>query len=500
MSRSAWFAVIGIALAYLLTIGPRGLNEPDEGRYAEISREMVASGDWIIPCLNGIEHFQKPPLIYWASAASITIFGPRDWAARLPSALAALWLIAATAWLGRELKDRETGWLAGIIVASTFGVFLLGHLLTPDMLMGACITVALAAMARFYRTKHKFFGYLVFLAAGLAFMTKGPMGFVVPAAAGIGMTIAVRRNGGRLGLPWVTGSVLALAIGLAWFFVVIARYPELKEYFLVDELVQRFTSKYHGRWRPFWFFLVILPLFMLPWSALTLGMWRRTWQRLRSKERLSPELALLFATVAIPFIVLSVSGSKLPTYVLPLAGPLAVAIAWHLRTTTDFKPSTLRHVAIGALVFAFVAMLVADQFQPYLGRQASVKSLASIARARPDFDRAELFASNVRADGWEFYLGRLVHAIKDEDDIILPLRPEQKERMHDDTSALEKVMRAKPLAYGILRQGTYKKSFEPNGWRILGQSGDFLLVETPGHPMPVLPDPRRVSGSPINPK
>ncbi|MDO9540806.1 MAG: glycosyltransferase family 39 protein [Kiritimatiellia bacterium] len=480
MSRSAWLAVIGISFAYLITIGSRGLNEPDEGRYAEIGREMAVSGDWLIPRLNGIEHFQKPPLIYWATAASIKIFGPHDWAVRLPSALAALLLIAATAWLGRELKDRDTGWLAGMIAASTFGVYLLGHLLTPDMLMAMCITVALAAMARFYRTKHKFFGYLVFLAAGLAFMTKGPMGFVVPAAAGIGMTIAVRRSGGRLGLPWVTGCVLALALGLAWFFAVVASYPELKEYFLVDEFIQRVVSKKHGRWRPFWYFLVILPLFMMPWTALALGLWRRTWRRLWSKDRLLPELALLFAAVAIPFIVLSASGSKLPTYILPLAGPLAVAIAWHIRTTTAFKPSTVRRVAIGALGFAFVAMLAADRFQPYLGRQASVKSLASIARTRPDFDRAKLFACDVRADGWEFYLGRLVHATEDKSNIIVPLRPEQKKRMHDGASALEEFMRAKPLAYGILRQGTYKKFFEPNGWRIFGRSGDFLLVGSPG--------------------
>lgn len=479
MTRATWLAVLGIAMAYLLTIGSRGLNEPDEGRYAEIGREMAASGDWLVPRLNGIEHFQKPPLIYWATAASIKVFGPYDWAARLPSVLAALGLIAATIWLGRELKDHQTGLLAGVIAASTLGVYLIGHLLTPDMLMAMWIAVALAAMARFHRTGASGHGYLVFLAAGLAFLTKGPMGFVVPAAAGIGLTIAVRKQGGRLGLPWVTGGILALAIGLSWFFAVAARFPELQGYFLGDELVKRFASKSHGRSRPFWFFLVILPLFMLPWSAMAIGLAKRTWHMLRARRRLSPPQAFLLAAVAIPFVVLSASGSKLPTYVLPLAAPLAVAIAWHLCGSGAFTPATIRRVAVGSLGICVLAAMLANLAQPYLGRQASVKPLAAIARARPGFDNAALFACNVRAKGWEFYLGRVVHANEAESDIVLPLRPEQQERMHDGTSALEKAMRAKPLAMGILRQETYRKSFAPNGWRILGKAGDFLLVESP---------------------
>jgi len=479
MTRATWLAVLGIALAYLLMIGSRGLNEPDEGRYAEIGREMAASGDWLVPHLNGIQHFQKPPLLYWTTAVSLKIFGPYDWAARLPSALAALGLIAATAWLGRELYDQPTGLLAGLIASSTLGVYVIGHLLTPDMLMAMWITLALAAMARFHRTRAIGYGYLVFLAAGLAFMTKGPMGFVVPAAAGIGLTIAVRKAGGRLGLPWATGGVLALGIGLSWFLAVAAKFPELQGYFLGDELVKRFASKNHGRSQPFWFFMVILPLFMLPWSALAFGLCRRTWHKLRARQRLSPPQAFLLAAVAIPFLVLSASGSKLMTYVMPLAGPLAVAMAWHLRGSGAFTPQTVRRVAVGSLCLAVLAAMLASLAQSYLGRQASVKELAAIARARPDFDLAALFACNVRAKGWEFYLGRLVHANEAESDIVLPLRPDQQERMHNDTSALEKTMRAKPLAYGILRQGTYRKSFELNGWRVLGKAGDFLLVGSP---------------------
>ena len=480
MTRSTWLVVLAISLAYVLTIGTRGLNEPDEGRYAEIGREMAASGDWLVPRLNGIEHFQKPPLIYWATAASIRVFGPYDWAARLPATLAALALIAATVWLGRELYDHRSGKLAGLIAASTLGVYLIGHLLTPDMLMAMWITVALAALARFHRTRALGYGYLVFAAAGLAFMTKGPMGFVVPAAAGIGLTIAVRKSGGRLGLPWVTGGILAFAIGLSWFLAVAAKFPELQGYFLGDELVKRFASKSHGRSRPFWFFLIILPLFMLPWSALAIGLVRRTWRTLRARQRLSPPQAFLFAAVAIPFLVLSSSGSKLPTYVLPLAGPLAVAIARHLLTSPGYSPARVRKLAIGSLCLCLLAAMSAGFAQPYLGRQASVKELAAIARARPDFDRAELFACNVRAKGWEFYLGRLVHASQAESDIVLPLRPDQQERMHKGTRALEQAMRDKPVAYGIMRTETHAKSFQPNGWQLLGTAGDFVLVGSPG--------------------
>ncbi|MDB6168210.1 MAG: glycosyl transferase family 39, partial [Verrucomicrobia bacterium] len=139
---SWWLPLLAVVVLFTL-LGSRGLNEPDEGRYAEIGREMAVSGDWLVPHLNGFEHFQKPPLLYWLTALSMRLLGPNEWAARLPPAFAALGTVLLTAWIGTTLFGRREGYLAGLILLSSGGFFILARLLTPDMLMTFWITAAL---------------------------------------------------------------------------------------------------------------------------------------------------------------------------------------------------------------------------------------------------------------------------------------------------------------------------------------------------------------------
>jgi 4-amino-4-deoxy-L-arabinose transferase-like glycosyltransferase len=478
-SRWKWTAILVIVVAYFALLGTRGLNEPDEGRYAEIAREMIESGDWLVSHLNGIEHFQKPPLIYWATAASMKIFGVNEWAARLPVALAALGMIGATVLLGRTLFGSRAGWLAGMIVATTGGVFLMGRLLTPDMLMAFWITVALACLARTHRGGGRAWAWGFFIAMGLGFMTKGPMSLVVPGSAALCLAIAERKQGRRLKLSWLRGWLLALAIGLSWFAAVTLRHPELKEYFLGYELVQRFASKSHGRSRPFWFFIPLLPVFFLPWSLWLVPLMRRAWQRWQAARSFTPAQAMLLGAVVIPFIVLSMSGSKLPTYVLPLMPPLAVALAAHWVSTPGSPRRPVFGLAGGALACWLSAVAVIEKFDDQMGAQASVRNLATIVEARPDFASAALFSCNLRAHGWEFYLERMVSVTKSEADVVLKPSSAQKAGLFRNTQELEEAMRARPVAYGLVRSDTFTKTFEPQGWKSLGRSGDFVLVTRP---------------------
>ena len=516
--------------ALLLFLGSRGLNEPDEGRYAEIAREMVVSGDWLVPTLNGIPHFQKPPMLYWATAASIRAFGVNEWAARLPSALAALGVVALTYWMGALLFTKRTGVAAALILLSSLEFFTAARLLTPDMLMTFWITAAIASLVKYGRGGGRVWAWLFFVAMGLGFLTKGPMAFIVPVAAALSWQLSRRRSDSPLRLPWLRGAVLMLAIGLSWFVVLSIRDPDLFSYFAGDELVKRFASKSHGRSKPFWFFAWVLPAGLFPWTFLLIALlWRRV-VRWREGWRPNPDQWLLMGWVAIPLAILSLSGSKLPTYVLPLFPALALGIAHWTRSHADRRAwnaafvatlialaataagiATLGHAAdvdlpdtyllIPALIAAFVLMrrqpvaarllvcistamlwlaVVAhmDALNDHLKQQASVEPLTRRLRAAPDFHEATIFACEVRAHGWEFYLQRLTHMTKKDADIVLPLTPEQKARIMGSPERVESAMLALAPAYGLVRTERFARSFSPEKWTVLGQAGDFLLICT----------------------
>lgn len=522
--------IVVAALALTLFLGTRGLNEPDEGRYAELGREMAVSGDWLIPHLNGIPHFQKPPLIYWLTAASIRVFGPNEWAARLPVALAAFGVVLLTYAIGRMLYQHSSGIAAGLTLLSMVGFFVAGRLLTPDMLLTFWVTAACACLVRRGTGGGPVWGWLFFAAMGCGFLAKGPMAFVVPISAAVTWGWSRRKVADPLRLPWLLGCVLMLAIGLAWFVAVSVRNPDLFRYFAGDELVKRFASNSHGRSKPIWFFLWVLPTALFPWTFVALAMLAGGVRRWRAKWRPDPRGWLLLGWLAIPLLLLSLSGSKLPTYILPLLPPLAIAIGHWTRTTANRRAwNASMLVTIGAVAVVTIAIEAVEatvhvdlpdaymivpgllacgvllRHQPVAARlvlglstvfvwlagvenlgklnnsleqQASVKSLTALVRRAPDFARATVFACEVRAHGWEFYLQRLTHMTRLDSDIVLPLTPEQEARMISSASACEKEMLAKAPAYGLVRERRFAKSFRADKWRVLGQAGDFLLIGT----------------------
>jgi len=518
------------ALSLFLFLGTRGLNEPDEGRYAEIGREMAVSGDWLVPHLNGIPHFQKPPLLYWATAVSIRAFGANEWAVRFPSALAALGILALTYAIGVMLFDRASGIAAALILLSCLEFFGCARLLTPDMCMAFWITAAIACLVRFGQNGRPLWAWLFFVSMGLGFMTKGPMAFVVPVSAALSWQISRRQSPAPLRLPWLGGVIVMLAIGLSWFVVLSVRNPALFHYFAGDELIQRFASKHHGRSKPFWFFAWVLPAGLYPWTFFGAAMvWRgaRNWFR---GWRPQPNQWLLIGWVAIPLLILSCSGSKLPTYVLPLFPSLALALGNWTRTRENSRlwnaalVTTL--VALAALttgieivehrenidlpdsyliIPSLVACLVLLRHRPvttrmivcisttffwlatieemaslnkHLEQQASVKLLARRVLTATDLSRATIFACEVRAHGWEFYLQRVVHMTADDADIVLPLTPEQEARVISSPKRCEEEMLSKSPAYGLVREERFARSFEAEKWEVIGQAGDFLLIAT----------------------
>ena len=301
--RWARFAVLALVLFTLFyQLGGRALNEPDEGRYAEVGREMMASGDWLTPRLNGIPHLSKPPLTYWCIAASLRLFGVNEFAARLPIALAALGTLLALYWMVREARDETTALWAVVMLVSSALFFLVARLVTADMLLTCWVTWSVWAIWR--RSNWLF----VFLALGV--LTKGPVAVALPLFAMIGLRPHWRD------FRWGRGLLVFFGIAAPWFVALAIQNPDLWRYFLLREVVQRVASDEHGRSKEWWFFFPVLLGGFLPWTFLVFH-----------RRPLDSATRMFAAWVVLGLLLFSLSQSKLPTYVLPLMPPMAALAA-----------------------------------------------------------------------------------------------------------------------------------------------------------------------------
>lgn len=347
--RDVMLLMLLCALPFLLSLGNIPLIDPDEGRYAEIPREMLERGDFITPTLNYVKYFEKPPLLYWLNAASIKLFGLNEFAARLPSALSGLATVLATYIIAMRLFDRRTALFSAIFLATTAGFVMQSRLILTDMLLTFCLTSALGAFIIAVRREewHRGGGatwYLFYLFSALAVLTKGLIGIVFPAGI-IFFYILITREWRILKrMRLVSGILLFLAVAAPWFVAVSVRNPEFADFFFIHEHFERFTSSVHGRYQPFWFFVPVLAGTMLPWSFFIPGSIGRAW-RDRHHESGRAALFLLIWAVLI-FLFFSKSSSKLVPYMLPIFPPLAMLIASRINATFDgrgreIKPAVL---------------------------------------------------------------------------------------------------------------------------------------------------------------
>ncbi len=312
---------------FLGGLGSAPLIDPDEGRYAEIPREMLEKNDFVTPTLNYVKYFEKPPLLYWVNAASISVFGQNEFAARLPSALSGLFSIILTYIAGRNFFDRKTAITAALILGSCAGFMMQSRIILTDMLLTLCLTGSMFSFllaTRSRNQKKEFFFYLFFIFSSLAVLTKGLIGMVLP--GGIIFWYLVLSGQWRLlrEIPWFSGLLLFLAVAAPWFVLVSMKNPEFPHFFFIHEHFQRYTSAVHNRSQPFWFFIPILILTFFPWSFFLAGSLKKGWQ-----ERYSTKTASLFLLIW-PVVIIfffSLSSSKLIPYILPTFPPLALLTA-----------------------------------------------------------------------------------------------------------------------------------------------------------------------------
>ena len=247
--------VIAVVGLWFGTLGSRHLANPDEGRYAEIAREMVALGDWVTPRLNGFKYFEKPPLQYWATAMAYRLFGEHEWTARLWTALTGMLSALAIFYAGGRLFGREAGFYAALVLLSSFLFVLAGHINTLDMGVTCFMTLGLTgfllAQQRTVSSREaRGWMHVTWASLGLSLLSKGLIGIVLPGAVVVIYSLLQRdvRLWKRLHLR--SGIPLMLLIAAPWYVAVSLKNPEFARFFFVHEHLERFLTDAHGRSHP----------------------------------------------------------------------------------------------------------------------------------------------------------------------------------------------------------------------------------------------------------
>ena len=357
-----WSVWALLALAWFATLAWRPLLEPDEARYAEIPREMVHSGDWVTPRLNGLKYFEKPPLQYWATAAAYSAFGVDEWTARLWSCALAFLCIPLTYAFARHLYGNGAVAIAAAVVLAVNPYFaIIGQLNILDSSFCFFMVAALFSFMRARTCEPRSppeRGWMVLASASLALavLSKGIVAFVL-----IGGTLVIHmlvtrdlRHWRRWHLAFTIP--VFVAVTLPWFIVVSQRNPEFPQFFFIHEHFQRFLTDEADREGPWWFFIPWLLFALLPWLV---PIWNARgpvrWQR--PTDDLGIARAMLWSWCAFVMFFFSISHSKLPTYILPMMPALAVLLAPYLAKRSSSTPIAA-WVTGGLLVLAAAGLAV----------------------------------------------------------------------------------------------------------------------------------------------
>ncbi len=323
-TRPVWLDAAGLAVLALFVLFANlwryGLFEPDEARYAEIAREMLTSGNFILPHLNYVAYVEKPPILYWLTSMSYVVLGVNEFAARVPVALSALVTVLATYYFALRTYGRRVASLAGTILITTPLFAILAQVLTTDMTLTMLTTIASFALFMHWREGGRWC-WIAYVAIALAILTKGPVGAVLPIAALAAFLTWQRDLRGLIArFHAVVGIGLIILIPAPWFVALAIREPGYLDFYIVGEHVERAFMPDYSHAEAFYFYLPVIVAGLLPWSMMVpILTWRDS----------TPNPARRFCLVAAAVIIVlfSIASAKLIPYILPAVPFLAILIA-----------------------------------------------------------------------------------------------------------------------------------------------------------------------------
>lgn len=352
---------------YLLPLGFRPLMEPDETRYGEIPREMIASGNWISPRLNGLRYFEKPPLGYWLNGISILAFGENGFAIRLPSALSVGVSALLILFIVGKVVPREDLWagpISALVFLTSMEVPIIGTFAVLDSMLAAALTLTmvcffLAAQAEHRTSNRRRLLIAAGFGCGLAFLIKGFLALVVPALTMGAYLVWERRWRDLAGLAWLP-LIVATLTALPWSLAIHCQEPDFWNFFFWHEHVRRFLGGAHEAQHSesFWFFFITAPVMFLPWTFLLpaagIGL------REKTQDHETRQLVhFCLAWFCLPFLFFSLSSGKLLTYILPCFPPFAILVSIGLLSllrANRFRPLQIG-AGVAALTFALLPLI-----------------------------------------------------------------------------------------------------------------------------------------------
>lgn len=406
------YAVLALLLsvAFLATLGTRPLFNPDEARYAEIPREMLAGGDWVIPHINGLAYIEKPPLQYWATAVVFKLFGPSEFTARLYTALCALGSLGLVWVMGRAAGGERRAWRAAAALSGMVLFLLLGQLVTLDMSLTFYLTCALAAFLQAQRTQapgsNRGWMLLAWGVTALGVLTKGIVAAAIPVAVLVLYSLCARdfKPWRRLHVAW--GLPLFLIVSVPWHWLAVLKLDDFLQFYFVHEHFARYLTPEAQRVQPWWFFIAVFCLGSMPWILPALRVAAFGWRAKPAPGQFNESL-FLWIWVAFICVFFSFSDSKLAPYILPAMPALALLIAG--LPAAQFKADLTRTalltvcmgVALGLASFDWPQIVPAGSRAPFFLALRQSIAVAAVLIALPgifvliqqgrDLTRATLF-------------------------------------------------------------------------------------------------------------
>jgi 4-amino-4-deoxy-L-arabinose transferase-like glycosyltransferase len=482
-------ALILIALSAIIAFafqGSRGLYETTEGRYAESAREMLETGDWLVPHLDYAPHWTKPPMAYWATAGGMALLGTNEWGARLCNACLFVLTVLAVSALARVMWNERTGFVAGSVYALSPLAVVAASSVQTDFLLSFWELLAVlcywkaARAAGTPRERGWILGMWGLI--GVAFLTKGPPALVVLAAL-IAFRIylaATGRTGPALWSP--AGILIMLAVGASWFAVVAARTPGLLSYFLNNEVFGRIMTARHGR-NPEWYkpFVIFVPA-LLVGAGTTMASWiielakdrsLLGWTNLKRLFRQDERLAFLMLWLLVPLGIFSVAKSRLPLYVLPIFPAVVLATARVTLRTLE-RPGH-RRAATGVAIVTALALIalkgLSANYRTGLDMKALHRSCVEARRGETGFfayGSSELF-------GLQFYLDGRLARVADE-----PLPPWARRSLPSTLHEMLSTPRYDTYVFVVgprWRADALRKELDTLGvsYRVVDSNGHYML-------------------------
>lgn len=322
--RSSKLMLWCISVWLIACAGIRYLSVPDEGRYGDISRAMLQSGDWLVPRLNGLPFMHKPPLLHWISSVLMEIFGVHVWVLRLVPTLAGIMMLVGLFWFLKKHCNERIAQLSVVILATSLLFFGSSQYVNHDLLLACWISITILCFADFTLSGEKSVLWMGYVACALGFLTKGLIGILIP---GMVILLWVLANKQWKKIPSLLnpiGLIIFCVIALPWVYLMHLKYPAFLQYFFIDQQFSRFSSDQFNNKLPWPFYLLCLLISFLPWFFVS--------QFKFSKQDFSQSLGSSILTLMLIWFVsvttfFSIPPSKLAGYILPATPPLAVFIA-----------------------------------------------------------------------------------------------------------------------------------------------------------------------------